>query len=139
MDRAARFAAVLMAAALLAGCGAAGWTPAPGVIAFGPIRSPDDAIAAARLLSLAREPITIGSVKHGIAGELYFGPPGSYADQAGADEQLARLKRDAWRVDLHGVLDPGCDLADCAPYDSQIQLVIDSQYGTILFQSSTGP
>jgi hypothetical protein len=120
---------LLLLASILAACAEADtWSPAPSTPAYGSIVSEADAIAAARMLTHFAPPMEVaGSVRRGIAGELYEGALASYVDAGGGREQAARLQRHAWRVDITGTF-RGTRWSQ--------SLVLDEEFGTVLFELS---
>lgn len=116
---------VLLGSAIAACTAPYSWAPAESTPAYGPVRSEADAIAAANVLTEFSLPIQVVGVRRGRAGELYRGPLASSINEEAAREQLARLERQAWRVDLTGSLE-GTTWGQ--------QLIIDEATGTVLFR-----
>lgn len=107
----------------------------------GQIRSEAGAVAAARRLTEMAAPVeVVGHVQRGRAGDIYTGVYGSCVDEAQCQENAARRKRVAWRVDLTGFMPGNCDLPTCPLVRWNQQLIIDEATGDVLYRlASEGP
>ena len=100
--------------------------------ALGRVETPDQAAAAALVLSNLGRPITILTVRSGIARDIYTGAYPSWVSgdpemERAHERFMAKLQRTAWHVRVTGgALDPdGCCVWE--------ELIIDQQTGSVLF------
>jgi outer membrane biogenesis lipoprotein LolB len=106
--------------------------------AYGPVKSAEDAQAAARVLTDLSPPIELlGEVAHGRAGDLYRGALASPGDANQAREFAARAQRSAWSVELTGYATKNCASPPTCPLVRwRQQLVIDEFDGTLLYSTT---
>jgi len=99
-----------------------------GIDPTGPVKTRDEAIAAARTMSGIHPPFVVLEVRHGTADEVYHGAHPSFTDQASADAYRLKMQREAWAVEFTAGI-----ATDCGPnppiVGSQIEVVIDAATG----------